>query len=63
MKNSRSIRNTLIYALLLVALAVFFVTSFTRNSDNVPPVGYQPGCRSVLAPGRGEIASPSMAAI
>ena len=36
MKNSRSIRNTLIYALLLVALAVFFVTSFTRNSDSRP---------------------------
>ncbi len=38
MKNSRSVRNTLIYALLLVALAVFFVTSFTRNSDTVPPL-------------------------
>ena len=38
MKNSRSIRNTLIYALLLVALAVFFVTSFTRNSDTVLPL-------------------------
>ena len=35
MKNSRSIRNTLIYAVLLIALAIFFVTSFARSSDSV----------------------------
>lgn len=38
MGNPRSIRNSLIYALLLVGLAIFFVITFTRNSDSAPAI-------------------------
>jgi cell division protease FtsH len=38
MNNPRSLRNSLVYALLLILLAVFFVTTFARNSEAIPTV-------------------------
>jgi cell division protease FtsH len=38
MNNMRSMRNNIIYLILLVALAIFLVTSLTRNSQNLPAV-------------------------
>ncbi|HEX9117871.1 MAG TPA: hypothetical protein VGA61_17520, partial [Anaerolineae bacterium] len=33
MNNPRSLRNSLIYAVLLIVLAIFFVTTFARNNE------------------------------
>ena len=33
MNNPRSLRNSLIYAFLLIVLAIFFVTTFARNNE------------------------------
>jgi cell division protease FtsH len=38
MNNPRSVRNSVIYAVLLLLLLAFFVTSFARNGDTVPVV-------------------------
>ena len=38
MNNMRSMRNNVIYLILLVALAIFLVTSLTRNSQSLPVI-------------------------
>ena len=38
MNNSRPVRNSLIYIVILIALAVFLVTSLTRNRESTPVV-------------------------
>jgi cell division protease FtsH len=35
MNNPRSMRNSVIYAVLLIALVIFFITSFARSGDSV----------------------------